>query len=93
MTAHRKRSRHPELRWDNLHIGSNISLPHTQDGRSREHIITNVSTRAVDDLALREDKVPPAVGGTCVAPLTLEVQPAQVTGERIGVEEWDDRAL
>jgi len=93
VTAHRKRSQHPEFEWDTLHIGSNIISLDIQDGRSREHIITNDSTRPIDDLALGEDKVPPAVGGTFVAPLTFEVQPGKVTGERIGVKEWDDRVL
>ena len=34
-----------------------------------------------------------AVGGTLVAPLPLEVQPANVTGERTGVEDQADLVL
>ena len=90
MTAHRKWAPHPELGEDSL---SDSRCTNTPDGRSREYIITNDSIRPIDDLALGIDKVPPTVSATLIAPFTLEVQPAKVTGERIEVEERDDRVL
>jgi hypothetical protein len=65
----------------------------TQNGRSGEHIITNDSAWPIDDLTPGEDEMPPAVGGTLIAPFALEVQPAKITGERIGVKERGDRVL
>src|SRR5258706_6212048 len=70
-----------------------MNCTNTPDGRSREHIITNDSSRPIDDLALGIDKVPPAAGGTLITPLPLEVQPAKVPGERIGIDERNDRVL
>ena len=93
MTAHRTRSRHPELRWDNLHAGSNSVSPNALERRIREHIITEDSTWPIDDLALGVYKVPPAARGTFAAPPNLEVQPLKVTGKRIGVEELHDQVL
>lgn len=93
MTAHRKWSHHPELGEDPFHTRSDVRCMNTPGGRSREYIITNDSIRPIDDLTLGIDRVPPTVGDTLIAPFPLKVQPAKVTGERIGVEERDDRVL
>jgi len=89
VTAHRKRSHHLEIGLDVFRI----CFPNALNGRSREYIITNGSIRPIDDLAVGEDKVPPAASITLVAPLPLEVQPAKVTGERVRVRERDDGVL
>ena len=93
MGTHRKRSCHLELGRDSIRIGGCFNCRDTLDGRSREHVLTNGSTGTTDDLALREDSVPEAVGLAFVAPGPLEIQPVKVTGECVGVRERDDRVL
>ena len=61
--------------------------------RELRSFVTNDSTWPIDDLAIGGDNVSPVVRGTIVASLTLEVQPAKVSGERIGVEELGDQVL